>query len=540
MQKMRKPLALFLGLILCISLLAACGQSTPSVTASASGSPAASASASMAAGSADPLAAPPPKGAKLADTVTYITADAVATINSHSPTGDGSSHNNACRMIYDTLYYNQPDGKSTPMLATSYDTKDNQTWVFHLRKDVTFHNGDKFTAKDVVFTWQHAIDAKGSIAATNWGYITEATVVDDYTVQFKTATPYSGLLFNIGIDVAGILNEKAIKADEVKGFWVGTGAYKLSELSPNDHMTFERNDNYWGEKALTKTQIWKYIPEASSRAVMLQNGSAQLGTVSSTDLDMFRKDPKFGVNVGASNNAMALMFNMADPVCGDLNFRKAVASAISKEELATFAMGDLALPVKDGTIWGYEVPFKNTDIKPITQDLDKAKEFLKQSSYKGQEIELTVMSGSDQLSQGVQAELGAIGVKIKINMMDVPSFMAYTGTNNNKSQMNIFFTMMSQNPVDTYRINFYPTGSTNKMSYNNPEVTKLLDQAPSVMGDDAQKQLYYKMQELVTADIPCIPLTWMAGALVYQKGLGGMLSSPSAHTDMRYMYVAVQ
>ena len=147
---------------------------------------------------------------------------------------------------------------------------------------------------------------------------------------------------------------------------------------------------------------------------------------------------------GSFNNAMALMFNMADPVCGDLNFRKAVAYAVNKEELAIFAMGSMAMPVTDGTIWGYEVPYKNTGIQPITQDLDKAKEFLKQSSYKGEPIELTVMSGSDQLSQAAGAARRDWH-DIKINMMDVPSFMAYTGTNNNKSQMNIF-TMMSQNP----------------------------------------------------------------------------------------------
>lgn len=532
MQHLKKPLLLILCLVMCISLFASCKRSTPGAPASPG--------QSEPGASDNSLSSPPPEGAKLADTVTYLTSDTVATINSHSPTGDGSSHNNACRMIYDTLYYNQPDGSSTPMLATGYETDDYQTWIFRLRDDVTFHNGDKFTAKDVVFTWQHAIDSPGSIAATNWGYIVSARAIDDYTVEFKTASPYGGLLFNIGISVTGILNERAINKDPVEGFWVGTGAYKIAELSPNDHITFERNDNYWGEKPLTKTQIWKYVPEASARAVMLQNGSAQLGSVSDTDLDMFRKDPKFGVSAAASNNAMALMFNMADPVCGDLNFRKAVAYAVNKEELAIFAMGSMAMPVTDGTIWGYEVPYKNTGIQPITQDLDKAKEFLKQSSYKGEPIELTVMSGSDQLSQGLQAQLDAIGIDIKINMMDVPSFMAYTGTNNNKSQMNIFFTMMSQNPVDTYRVNFHPTGSTNKMSYNNPEVTRLLDQAPSVIDENEKKELYYKLQELVTADLPCIPLTWMVGALVYDKGLGGIVSSASAHSDMRYMYLAVQ
>ena len=326
----------------------------------------------------------------------------------------------------------------------------------------------------------------------------------------------------------------------MKGFWIGTGAYKIAELSPSDHITFERNDNYWGVKALTKTQIWKYIPEASSRTVMLQNGSAQLGGVNESDLAMFRKDGKFGIHTVAANNSMSLMFNMADPVCGDLNFRKAVAYAVNKAELSEFGMGSLALPVKDGTIWGYEVPFKNTAIQPIQQDLDKAKASLKASSYKGQELELTVMSSGQKLAQALQEEFNVVGIKIKINTMDVPSFMAYTSTTNNKSQMNMFFCMMSQNPVDTYRVNFYPTGSTNKMSYNNAEVTKMLDQAPSVLTDDAKKALYNKMQELVTADIPCIPLYWMVGATVYVKGVTGMTTSASAHYDLRYLCMPVK
>jgi peptide/nickel transport system substrate-binding protein len=233
---------------------------------------------------------------------------------------------------------------------------------------------------------------------------------------------------------------------------------------------------------------------------------------------------------------MALMFNTADPVCGDPNFRKAVASAINKEDLAIFAMGSLANPVKDGTIWAYDAPFKNTAIKPIQQDLDQAKKYLKASSYKGQPIELSIMTSGSKLAESIQQQLDAIGIKIKINTMDAPSFQVYTSATNNKAQMMTFFCMMSQNPVDTYRANFYPSASNNKMNYNNADVTKMIDQAQSTLGDDAQKQLYYKMQETVSADLPAIPIYWMTSALVYPKGVGGIVTSASAHYDMRYLY----
>ena len=326
----------------------------------------------------------------------------------------------------------------------------------------------------------------------------------------------------------------------MEGFWIGTGAYKIAEFSTSDYMKFERNEDYWGELPLTKTQTWKLVPEASARTVMLQNGSAQLGGVTESDLAMFRDDENYGIHTVIANNSMSLMLNMADPILGDLNFRKAVAHAINKDDIALFAMGSLGVPVTDGTIWGYETPYKNESIAPIMFDVDLAKEYLEASSYDGEEIELSIMSSGDRLAQALQEQLGVIGIKIRINIMDVPSFMVYTSSTDNKAQMLTFFCMMSQNPVDTYRVNFYPLASNNKMNYNNSEVTELLDQAQSVLGEDAQKEFFYKMQEIVSADIPAIPLYWMVGAMVYAKGVGGVVTSASAHYDLRYLFMTIE
>jgi peptide/nickel transport system substrate-binding protein len=537
MKKWREPVILIVCLSLCVSLFAACGGTTGEDAASSADPPSSGPS-----NSGDTLDPPPEtsEDVKYADHLEYVIADAVGIINSHSLAGDGSSHNNACRMIYDTLYYNQPDGTSTPMLATSYETTDYQTWIFHLRDDVSFHNGDKFTAKDVVFTWKHALESTGSIAANNWNYISSATAIDDYTVEFKTAAPYGGLLFNVGISVSGILNERAIEEDPIEGFWIGTGAYKIAEFSTNDYIKFERNEDYWGELPLTKTQTWRLVSEASSRTVMLQNGAAQIGGVPEADLALFEGDDNYSIHTLIANNSMSLMFNFDDPICGDLNFRRAVAHAINKEEIALFVMGSLAAPVEDGTIWGYEVPFKNNSIQPINQDIEKAKEFLAASSYKGQALELSIMSGGDVLATALQEQLNMIGVNVEINVMDVPSFMVYTAPTDNKAQLLTFFCMMSQNPVDTYRVNFYPLASNNKMNYDNPEITRMLDEAQSVLGEDAQRDYFYRMQEIVSEEIPAVPLYWMAGAMVYAKGVGGIVTSASAHYDFRYLYMIVE
>ena len=560
MKKQKGIIALIIGILMCVSLLAACnsgGGDSPATNASQS--PSESASQAPNASASQPPAAPATPNSptitddsqepealpedttdiKFAENIEYIIGDNVGLINSHHVAGDGSSHNNACRMIYDTLYYNNPDGSSVPMLATSYETEDYQTWIFHLRDDVYFHNGDKFTAKDVLFTWQHALDSVGSIANVNWSYIEEARAIDDYTVEFKTATPYGNLLFNIGISVSGILNERAIAEDDVKGFYIGTGAYKLADFSPGDYLFFERNENYWGELPPTKTQMWRLVTEASARTIMLQTGAAQLGGVAEADLELFRDDPNFRISTVLANNSVAIMFNLDDPLCGDLNFRLAVAYALNTDEIATFAFGTLGVAVDGEAIWGYEVPFKNPNIEPIRQDVAKAKQYLDESVYHGQTVEFSCMSGNDNMAAAVQDQLSAIGINIDINMMDVPSFMVYTSATENNAQMFSWFAMFSQNPVDTYRVNFYPLANNNRMRYNNPVMTEMLDQAASILGEDAQREHYYKMQEIVSEERPMVPMYWMPGAMVYPANLGGFITSASAHYDLRYMYMII-
>jgi len=540
---MKKTLAMILCIVMCLSLMVGCGKTEEKAAESAKEEKTSAAAAEQAqtpvAESGDALDTKPvEENVNYAETVTYLMSDAVGVFCIHNHAGDGSSHTNSCRMVYDSLYYLKPDGTTEPMLATSYETDDNQTWIFHLRDDVYFHNGDKFCAQDVVNTFDLAKANPGTTAETNvWGYIESVKVIDDLTVEIKTPTPNNALLITLGIEVGGIVNKRAIDEDPIGGYYIGTGAYKMVEFSPSDYIKFERNDDYWGEVAYSKYQIWKTVPEASTRAIMIQNGTGQLGGITSTDVALFENDDNFKIHVAVSSNSMALMFNLADPVCGDLNFRKAVDYAMDVEELAIFAMGTLANPVYDRALWGYDEPYKNTNLETVEKDLDKAKEYLAQSNYNGETIELSIMPSSQKLAEVIQQQLAEIGVVISINKMDVPSFQAYTASANNQAQMLLSFAMMNPNPVETYRGNFYPGASNNKMNYVNDEVTALIDAAPSTMGEEAQQELYYRMQEIVNGDVPCIPIYWMGSAMCFPEGVGGVVTAPTGRYDYRYFHM---
>jgi ABC-type transport system substrate-binding protein len=77
-----------------------------------------------------------------------------------------------------------------------------------LRDDVTFHNGEKFTAADVIFTWEEAQKAEGTKAHDRWANIDSVTAVDDYTVKFVLSTPNVDFLYNMSQPQSGIVNKK--------------------------------------------------------------------------------------------------------------------------------------------------------------------------------------------------------------------------------------------------------------------------------------------------------------------------------------------
>ena len=479
----------------------------------------------------------PLPGTEFDDTINLIIEVPYTVCDPQSAGGTASVNRLSYVLVYNRLTYFTVDQEIVPELATSWETDDAQTWVFHLRDDVTFHNGDKFTAADVVYTCERSREEPGSLAWDQWMGITSIKALDDYTVEIVLDAPYSSFAYNLTLPGGAIVNKRAIEADPVKGAWVGTGPFYVSDMVTGTSIQFSRNDNYWGEKAYTKTMNWIFVSEVASRTVMLINGEMDVClSVAPTDNDMFVDDPGFIVYSYAANTTHSLTFSMIHPITSDKNFRLAVLYAINKPEAALASSGRWAKTAQDGTFWGDSTPFRNRNIPMIQQDLDKAKQYLADSVYNGETLE--ILTAPDTLtvsSQMIQEQLRAIGINTTVRTADVGTLVSESRYGDTNLSLLHFVGPFELDPTSV-KVILYPDMSANRATYNNAEVNELIDKVMAEPDPAEQQRIYYRIQEIVNEDVPQISVFERIWTIVTNDKVGGIIVNPDMNHDLSHIF----
>jgi len=545
MFKKRKILALTLGLIMLLALLSACGPADTSGPGPATG-PGGTAPAPGGQAPGMVAQAEPDPTAIYADHIDIIQDNTtIGVLNPFSPAANTSATNWALIMFLDRLLErNHEEGGFIPALALGYETDDYQTFIFPLRNDVYFHNGDHFTAEDVIFTIELSKEiGAGSQGAAQWAPVQSARALDPYTLEIVLDQVQVDFPFNTTFPSAGIVNRRAVEADSDRGFWVGTGAFTVEEFIPLDYIRFARNDNFWNTdmSIITPNITLRFVPEMAARTIRMQRGESQLsfGT-SAEDLPLFQDDPEnFEVYAQTFNNPQGLSFNLNDPITGDLYFRRAVAHAIDKEEVAIMAAGEWAAADYSGTLWGFSTEFKHTGIEPLLFDPDLAREYLEKSVYNGEELELAAAILTNiRAAQSIQQQLQRVGINTRIAEFDAAGLAAYMNPGNpdNSTQL-IKFNLIINPSAASVRPNFYPGGALNRMFFDNDDVTRLLDEAGGVFDRAERESLFLRIQEIVADYIPFINMYWRINGILAVRGIGG-LTLPSDHhqTDLRQLF----
>ena len=179
--------------------------------------------------------------------------------------------------------------KPAPDLATSWKaSSDGLKWTFNLRKNVKWSDGQPFTADDVAFTFNNIVLKKelGANGGSTWrNAVTKVNVVNPTTAEFVLSRPWASLPTYLAY-YAGILPEHKFKGvgdpwaftDFNKQNPVGTGPFKVAQVTPGASVQLVRNDNYWGGKPKLAAVTFKIIPDVN----------AQLAQLLSSDVDMIR------------------------------------------------------------------------------------------------------------------------------------------------------------------------------------------------------------------------------------------------------------
>lgn len=299
------------------------------------------------------------------------------------------------RNIYDGLVTRTPDGEVVPELAKSWTNPEPTVYEFVLRDDVYFHNGQKMTADDVVFTFERimapdGIDGMPSPRLGLLGPLESVEKIDDYQVRFTLSESFP--VFLQLLVHTQIIPKDYVEEVGAKGLAenpVGTGPYKYVSGRLDDQIVLERFDGYYGGspdlkksgKEPVKKVIFKNMPEPSTRVSALLAGEVHIIQMVPEDLaPRLEADPRVNVMTAEGTRVYGLEFNTAKEPFDDVRVRQAINYAVNWDEILTELYQGRAHRLSTAFLpsgFGYD-----PDLEPYSYNPEKAKELLREAGYR--------------------------------------------------------------------------------------------------------------------------------------------------------------
>jgi len=434
----------------------------------------------------------------------------------------------ANRLIYSRLVEADENMQIHPGLAESWQQLDDRTMQFKLRKGIKFHNGDDFTAEDVKFSFERMMNSPR--IAFVLPPIERIDVVDDYTVNIVTKTPFGPLLAHLSHPALGMVSKKLLteNPEALKEKPIGTGSYKFKEWIYGDKLVLEKNEDFYdkNERGL-KYIIFKNVVEASNRAIGLETGEIDIATpISSVDEENIKNNPKLQLLTKPSISYTYIGMNMTKAPLNDIRVRKAINYAIDKQAIIDVILngnGKIATsPIAPG-VFGFTDKTKNYEY-----NVEKAKELMKEAGYEnGFTTSILVFSGeaNTQTAEIVQAYLKEIGIDLKIEIVEVSAYWDMTERGVHNLFLGSWGVVTGDADYGLYAMYHSSAkgGAGNRDFYENEKVDELLDKAKTEIDPETRKKLYEEAQILIVNDAPDVMLynrNLTVGAQKYIKGLG--------------------
>src|SRR5690349_10468607 len=204
-------------------------------------------------------------------------------------------------LIFDALLTRDEHLNVQPGLAEKWELADPLTYVFHLHKGVKFHDGRPLTSRDVKWTFDSLLQGKiRSTKTANYRFVDHIETPDELTVIFRLKEPDTPLLWNLADAAIGIVPYGS--GDEMARHPIGSGAFRFVSAEMDREVVIERNDNYWGEKAKISRIRFAVVPDATTQALELRKGSADIAINASYSPDTvltLQKEPTLAIERGS-------------------------------------------------------------------------------------------------------------------------------------------------------------------------------------------------------------------------------------------------
>ncbi|MEM7692809.1 MAG: ABC transporter substrate-binding protein [Pseudomonadota bacterium] len=331
------------------------------------------------------------------------------------------------RSVFDQYIGQKPDLSFEPGLLTEWGFSDDNTKIrMVVREGVTWHNGDPFTAEDVVWSLERAGKADtGNPIQFVWSKVGNFAI--DGNVITADVLEYEPTLFKWMAFLTGyVLPKDYYEEVGAEGFAtapVGTGPYMVDEFQQNAFVRLKANADYWGGAPAYETVIIKFVPDAASRVAEVESGSSDVAfDMPYEEFDRLKeKSGLEGVTIPVSDIAM-IFLNDVGPMLDD-NVRKAAAHAVPKQLLIDRLLSGYGVPIDTLQAPDYAA---FDDTISVEYNPEKAAELLAASGYgPDNPVEFTIQTTrgfKPKDFEMIQAIVGAwrrIGIEANIEVYEI-------------------------------------------------------------------------------------------------------------------------
>lgn len=447
------------------------------------------------------------------------------------------------KVLFNGLTKPEPDTlQPVPDLAESWESNEDFTeWTFILRQGVKWHDGEAFTADDVVFTYDSRVNQTG--LELPFREFESVEKIDDFTVKFVLSEPL-GHFPTMMSYLQWIVPQHALEGQDQVNFTefskqkpVGTGPYMVEEFSAGNYVSTTRNpDFYFGTPNIDKF-IFKVLPDVNSQVAQIRTGELTLVTVEPVHVASLEGQSQFVIDPIDYVNHYYIAYQVpgentlaGKPLFAEQKVRLALAHAIDRQAIVDQVLLGYGT-VATGTVptvlsWAY-----NDTLQPIPYDTEKCLSLLAEAGWapngdgilekdgETMTFTLSVSKGNpaqEQTATIVQQLLKDVGCDVSLETMDWASFSAERWLGERYDAMHMWWST----PPDPDQFDFYGCdGQDNHPNFCNQEMTDVLIEGRRTADPEKRKELYFKYQELEMEDPPVSVLYYPKEIRVYPTTL---------------------
>ncbi|MCM8749951.1 ABC transporter substrate-binding protein [Thermomicrobiaceae bacterium CFH 74404] len=412
------------------------------------------------------------------------------------------------RNVFNSLVERDHELNLVPALAESWQTIDELTWEFQLRRDVLFHDGNPLTSKDIKFSIERVLDPSvNSRSRTRVEVIDRVEAVDDYTVRIITREPFPPLLTILGYLYALPADKyQEMGSEQFAVSPIGTGPYKFVEWVKDDHIILERFEDHWGGSPSIPSVEFRPIPEAATRVASLLAGELDLATlIPITDIPTIEQRSDLDIRTVPSTRTIFIGMNTWNPPFDDVRVRQALNYAVDVQSIIDNLLGGHGLRI--ASVSGPAEFGFNPNLEPYPFDPEKAKQLLAEAGYAdGFQTTLDTPVGRYlqdlEVAQAVAGYLANVGIQVEVRPAE---FQEYFTRWLNLEIPGLYLLGWGASTLDADGVMGGHFHSKRRgLYYNSPESDRMIEEAMSEFDPERREAIYHELMAYLHEQAPWI------------------------------------